>query len=513
MSDYIYGMLIFLLLAGVWAFVLLKGMNIIKGAKFKITGGMFSFLLFMVIAIAILSVGAFMKFHETPGFCGDYCHIMDPIQEAYWNPGNNTFMAVHLDNDITCLDCHTGPGIMGQVDTFIGAPKEVYSLVFGGYNMYDLHGHVPAENCLKGCHEDMDWVIQAAGTDMWHPYTENGTDFTELEEFETCVDCHDARWNGIGSTAESCGVCHDLSVEELETHGKQTCGGEGCHEHTELIGHRVAVDNCMLCHENQHPEDSSLPYNIETHHGTFEADSSFCYPCHSDVSNMFYLSESSHSTEIDDCLVCHEEHKLQNECVSCHNLTDISHSVLPPYDDCMNCHIYGGHDPFIISFEDITQIENEFCSNCHMPEIDRLNDDIHGHSDCADCHPEHGVLSVDFNSCLCHGEIPPFHNETSTDCQLCHDTSIIHSDPHNMPISDSMVLGNDFCINCHGQEGELLSYNIHRYTDCSDCHSEHGMISVEFEYCLCHADIPSFHDETMTTCDGCHDTTMIHTPP
>ena len=513
MSDYIYGMLILLLLAGVWGFVLLKGMNIIKGAKFKITGGMFSVFLFIAIGVAILAVGAFMEFHETPGFCGDYCHIMDPIQEAYLDPGNNTFMAIHLDNEITCLDCHTGPGLMGQIDTFIGAPKEVYSLVFGGYDMYNLHGHVPSENCLKGCHEDMDWRIEAAGSEMWHPFTENGTDFTELEEREICSDCHDARWNGIGSTAESCGVCHDLTVEELEAHGEQTCGGEDCHEHTKLIGHRVGVDNCMLCHDNNHPEEASLPFNITNHHGTFEADSSFCSPCHSEVYDVFFSSQSGHMTGTDGCLECHEEHKLQNECISCHNLTDISHSVQSPYNDCLNCHVSGGHDPFDITFTGITRLDNDFCMYCHFPETDRINDNIHHLTDCVDCHPEHGVLSVSFSGCLCHGEVPAFHNASTTDCQACHDTTIIHSDPNSMTFSDTISFENDFCINCHALEGERLSYAIHQYTDCTDCHSEHGTIRVIFDYCLCHDDIPSFHDENMTECESCHDTSVIHAPP
>ena len=225
-SDWIYGMLIFLLLAGVWAFVVMKGMNMIKGSKFRITGGMLSFLLLIVIGVLIFAVGAFMEFHETPEFCGEYCHLMEPIYEAYHSPGNNTFMAAHYDEHITCLDCHTGPGIMGQVDTFIGAPKELYSLVTSSYDYDNLHGHVPAENCLKGCHEDMDWKIETIHGLEWHPYIENGTDFTELEEFESCDGCHDARWNGIGSTAESCGVCHGLSLGELEAHGQQTCGGE-----------------------------------------------------------------------------------------------------------------------------------------------------------------------------------------------------------------------------------------------------------------------------------------------
>ena len=60
---------------------------------------------------------------------------------------------------------------------------------------------------------------------------------------------------------------------------------------------------------------------------------------------------------------------------------------------------------------------------------------------------------------------------------------------------------------------KVMSYNIHQYTDCADCHSVHGLIRVEFDTCLCHAEIPSFHDETTTSCEPCHDTTVIHTQP
>ena len=210
--------------------------------------------------------------------------------------------------------------------------------------------------------------------------------------------------------------------------------------------------------------------------------------------------------------MCHQEHKETSDCLSCHDSGNISHQVEGKYAECMECHISGGHDPSIISFITITETQNDFCVNCHMPETQRINLNIHHLTDCVDCHPEHGEMNVRFDTCLCHGEVPSFHNGTTSDCYVCHDTTQVHSDPLAMAYS-GIDMENEFCINCHTPEGELLSYNIHQYTDCTDCHSEHGLIRVEFDTCLCHDEIPSFHDETTASCEPCHDTTVIHTQP
>ena len=69
--------------------------------------------------------------------------------------------------------------------------------------------------------------------------------------------------NGIGYTREACPLCHDISVEELEVHRDMTCGMEDCHDDPDFVGHRVAMDNCMFCHDRMHPEDARVPNHID----------------------------------------------------------------------------------------------------------------------------------------------------------------------------------------------------------------------------------------------------------
>jgi len=502
----------------------------ISASTFKRTGLFSLIVLIIFIGVAFLAVGAFLDYHQNPKFCGTTCHVMEPYYESYIDPKNNAIMQAHVSNNITCLDCHTGPGLVGQIDPWLSVPKETYSLVTGDYDPDNLHGFVPVRNCMKGCHDRMDWLITASmgrganftivngstvwpTQQIWHPFTSNGTDFTLLLDRETCVDCHDQRLNGIGFTRDACPVCHDLTVEELNLHRDQTCGMEDCHTQPEFVGHRKVMDNCMFCHDRQHPEDARVPYSVAHEHGIFEVNSTFCSACHVENYNIFIGSESKHGSDTG-CPDCHEEHKQHPQCMNCHEEVGVNHTITPPYDDCQVCHVQGGHDPFTIPF-DTPLVTNDFCGECHSLEFNIFTHSLAKHSldqNCSDCHTEH-LAKPTCGKChdssnIDHPIQPPY-----DDCTNCHKLGA--HNPLDIHIDDRTEITEEFCGSCHPEIVARKKLGTHSPLDCNNCHNDFASWGVQFDVCAnCHGtDIPTWHNETTKGCINCHNTSVIHTDP
>lgn len=59
----------------------------------------------VVIVLAGFSWGGH-KLYETPQFCGQTCHIMNPYYETYTDIDSNKMAAQHAESGVTCIDCH-----------------------------------------------------------------------------------------------------------------------------------------------------------------------------------------------------------------------------------------------------------------------------------------------------------------------------------------------------------------------------------------------------------------------
>lgn len=363
---FVEALLVFALIAIIWMLVMLVIFR--KGNKAKIKGVTLMLLAFVAVGAAIFAVGHFLEWHEQNEFCNAFCHAMDPQYESYTEPENNAYMEAHHENDVTCAQCHSGPGFEGQFNSYLAVPNEVWGEYIGGYDPDDLGGHVPNENCMKGCHEEagIDWKFEApmpAGEgysvvdgevvwltmEIYHPYTMNGTDLKLLEDSGSCKDCHDPRANSFGLTAETCETCHDIGHEELEEHGEATCSMVTCHDDGSdpptvptFRGHAEVGEHCMVCHKQAHPDEAIVPYSVTNSLGvTFEVDSEFCGDCHHDTYDKFELGDTHLFTG---CEGCHETHKTYEDCLSCHETSRVpDHGITDPHDDCTECH--DPHDP------------------------------------------------------------------------------------------------------------------------------------------------------------------------
>ncbi|UCE73740.1 MAG: NapC/NirT family cytochrome c [Methanomassiliicoccales archaeon] len=554
---FVESLLIFVIIALIWMLVTLVIFKKLNKARIK--GVILILLAFVAVAAVIFILGHFLEWHDTNEFCGTFCHSMDGPYASYTKPDNNTFMETHYNQSVHCAQCHSGPGLTGLGKSFLVVPNEGLKEYILGYDENDFGGHVPAENCIKGCHQEegVDWKFEAPKPkgegysevdrvmvwerrEIYHPLTENGTNLHELKELDTCLSCHDPRHNSFGFTAEACPICHDVDEEELEHHGESTCDMATCHRNEQgepvqpkLTGHNTVTDHCMECHSRNHPGDAFVPYIITNSEGkTLNINSSFCKNCHHETYEELANNGSKHNTDTD-CTECHLAHKTRPDCLMCHDqesgIAPI-HNVTEPFDECESCHEHGGHNPRKINFQ--TQIESEnseivskdFCNSCHESDIyDTFVDGtLHTRKefteDCLSCHDAH-VAEVECSKCHISGGFggladSPDHNITQPfdDCINCH----THGHTPNklnftsFETANDFLIEDDFCIYCHeGQTGQLQNYGMgHESNNCSSCHKTHDKEEVD---CLsCHgvddiAFLPSHETEYQyEECTNCH---------
>ncbi len=550
---FVEALFVFVIIALAW--LLLTLFMFKKLNKTRITGVLLIFLAFVGVAAVIFTVGHFLEWHETNEFCRELgCHAMDGPYESYTTPKNNTMMERHLEEDVPCAQCHSGPGFVGLGTSFLPVPSEMLHQYLLGYDENDLGGHVPAENCIKGCHEEagVDWKFEAPmpmgegynvsldGELDWetryifHPLTENGTDLHKLEKLETCLECHDARDNSFGLAAEACQICHDIEEEEMEAHGESTCAMASCHRDKDgnpvqpkLTGHNTVIDHCMECHSRDHPDDAFVPYTVTNSEGnSLIVNSSFCDDCHHETYEEFRAIGSIHYEE-NDCTQCHERHKTRPDCLKCHDTDEdypVDHSVAPPFDDCSSCHVEGGHNPEEVTFQaqDSGSVSRDFCNGCHQTDIyDKIEDDkLHTQEDftedCLACHEVHEA-EVDCSECHIDGglAVEPEHatSQPFDDCISCHTEGHIPSSLNFSFFENTyqVTISEDFCVECHQDEKtELTNEGLgHATRVCAECHESHEKEDVD---CFsCHSvDGPGnspTHDVTnpYDDCTKCHE--------
>lgn len=439
------------------------------------------------------------EYTESPEFCSEACHSMEPYTDTYLNPGNNTILKTHRDNDVICADCHNKPGILGAAQTRIDGLGMVVAELTNDYDPEEFKAEMPNEMCAKdGCHDSVDWVIQTVDDEIYHPYTNNGKKSPETSEL--CTNCHNPRLGGTGLSKGSCTLCHDLTTAELKAHESRTCGKTTCHGEVREGGHqptRPKEDACLNCHNRKHPEDAKVPYSVVDNYErenikiNLEINNDFCSDCHSTEFDSFQKYSTGSCTD------CHSEHKVTT---AIHSYPD------PDTTECVNCHveIESQHNPTEISFRDlISTLENDFCSQCHsaVPGTKQVQHYTFEDGKCINCH-------------LNHKELDPPHIKPTVkfeDCTNCH--TEIYSDHKPEVVSyqafPSSEIPIEFCSSCHNTEyTTYTTYStpetLENYGVCTDCHNEHKTINY-----------PHIPDSPYDDCSECHttyDNLTIHNP-
>jgi hypothetical protein len=434
------------------------------------------------------------------------CHYLDDHNSL--SLSFNLILAEHgqINNEF-CIECHE---------------QECSELQKVGHTHEDIctschNDHKIIPGCLD-CHDPSD-----VG-----PYHDLGT-----PEFEVCTDCHKggAHTRPVINDEMDCSICHsDWYMINLENYG-------GKHFTNPNLG------KCSSCHtaHKEYPtcRDCHGIFPEHKDNGVIQDPNHDCKICHKGGAHDNRVIYSNYNPDLGDeiCEVCHEsEYKIYYEkttegerekygnCLNCHEEHDaeikIPHMVPENFQDCSACHegYIGPKSMHVISntsFESFpyTLVPNEFCSSCHASEYQAITENmtqdfLNNYGGCTNCHYDHKL--IDYT----HPIESPY--DICENCHLSYQSSITIHNPRNITYENtSFEIGNEFCSPCHKEQNDRLSKGVHLKRGCTDCHGSHKKMLVDFNKCInCHeTNIPSSHDETITSCYICHDTDVIHTTP
>ncbi|MFZ5640009.1 MAG: NapC/NirT family cytochrome c [Bacillota bacterium] len=255
----------------------------------------------LMIMFAISAVAG-MKYTSRPDFCAN-CHLMKPAVEAW---------AVTSHKEITCLACHSNPGLTGYVKQKMKGLGELYIYLSGAYDS-KFEVKINPNVCI-GCHGknsklDKAKDVTAADGPRATAYPHN----VYIENKISCVDCHKnfvhTKKTADNGKFQSCMTCH-VNIKGVKTKDVTATKGPGAlkYPHQELVKSGIPctdchknfvhgkkeiagseTEKCMACHSNSKTakiKDITLTTGPGApafpHQGLLEAKTS-CAGCHNSV--------------------------------------------------------------------------------------------------------------------------------------------------------------------------------------------------------------------------------------
>ena len=140
----------------------------------------------MILFGLIIPITA-MQFENHNGFCAS-CHTQE--QTFYERSTASTPVDLgsthNINGQARCIDCHTGPGIIGRYRGLMAGGTNLIAYFSGHYSQPPaLHEPYPDANCLK-CHANI----------------------AQNQEFHNHYHIYLPRWQAIDKNAATCVSCH-----------------------------------------------------------------------------------------------------------------------------------------------------------------------------------------------------------------------------------------------------------------------------------------------------------------
>lgn len=141
---------------------------------------------FVVFGLAIPMTA--MQFENHNGFCAA-CHTQG--EQTFYDRSLNTSpvdlaSAHNIQGQARCIDCHTGPGILGRYGGLMAGSTDLISYFSGHYPQpAALEEPYPDTNCLK-CHANV----------------------TQKQDFQNHFHIFLPRWQSLDKHAATCVSCH-----------------------------------------------------------------------------------------------------------------------------------------------------------------------------------------------------------------------------------------------------------------------------------------------------------------
>ncbi len=172
----------------------------------------------VISAVVVVALGAagfgFLEFSSTNTFCY-LCHFDARFQEP-WRA------SAHFKEDVTCKDCHFGPGVFGLVDAkWLGVKDAVIAVTTEeDFNNIEIYTQSKEEKCKK-CHKAYKKVNVVAGADLEPPLAAAvvslAYDHQRHDDVrEVCGRCHDSAVFFASTDYATCDSCHAGLVHKLD---------------------------------------------------------------------------------------------------------------------------------------------------------------------------------------------------------------------------------------------------------------------------------------------------------
>lgn len=297
-------------------------------------------LVLLIGVILLAGVNYTIDYVASPGFCSN-CHNERDYYSSFEKPPKGSLIESHKVYNLSCIDCHSGAGFRGYVEsrqTLAGMAAE-----------YVLLGNVTANtsalrsDCLK-CHNlsanrthDQTRIDPhdnvSSGCEGCHPSHTT----TQLGDYfkRNCADCHTLPKLGSNHSPIRCRGCHI-------SHGYiPNC--TSCHAPHSRKLTTVNNSDCITCHVSAHAPRREGLYTSEPN-----LSKELCEECHVKEYNELTMLNNKHNRAFNTCTNCHYMHKAQKSCIQCH--THGAELAQKHPAACTTCHSGG---------------TRKACSNCH----------------------------------------------------------------------------------------------------------------------------------------------------
>lgn len=154
----------------------------------------------VVVGLVILIIGGFtvgMALEDHNSFCGS-CHTQPELtylQQSTVDPAPNLASFHISQEDVRCVQCHSGPGVTGRAITLVHGLLNGVKLWTGNASQPGkFEGKFPVANCTK-CHADFIASASPQGSPEsghWHFYL--------------------AQWEKVDPSAGTCASCHEPHI-------------------------------------------------------------------------------------------------------------------------------------------------------------------------------------------------------------------------------------------------------------------------------------------------------------
>ena len=266
---------------------------------------------------------------------------------------SNNAINVHTDVGYDCYSCHRSQsdGVKKQI-------RDEQMQCQTGYCHSTTH---PAENHTASLNND---CAVCHNRDV-------GIEHDENMRVGKCDTCHNKKQNLSALSGPNCNQCHSWPPHDLnglhDSKVSEKCATE-CHSKFLQTEHKNRGVGCAQCHKprtySSFSGRSKVSSAIDTKVRQGKKD---CFDCHDDHPYGGNKCSTCHSSNFEQCMICHEgyeDHKGEVECITCHsNSFDVHHmDAVFEATECAECHKDVGHSK---------DNKTETCLECH-PKVQHL---------------------------------------------------------------------------------------------------------------------------------------------